>query len=273
MIIRNDNIEINVITGNRNALREKIPVLFLHGFTGCAEDWFFIFDKLPSEFEPIAIDLTGHGKSSSPETLYYYSTDFIIKSIDFILNYFEIKNTVLVGYSMGGRAALAYAFNYPKKVDKLVLESSTAGIINETEKKQREQKDNDLANFIEQNSIDDFISYWLNQSLFESLKNLPSNTYNEIVERRKFNSRTGLANSLRGFGTGTMPNYWEKLYNLKTNTLLISGNLDNKFTTINKKLSSELPNAKHVIIKNTGHNVHLEKPQEFIIFLNRFLNN
>jgi len=273
MIIQNDDIEINVITRNKDKLREKIPILFLHGFTGCAEDWSFIFDKLPSEFEPFAIDMPGHGKSSSPETLYFYSTDYIIKSINFILNYFKIKKTIIAGYSMGGRAALAYTINYPEKVDKLVLESSTAGIANEIERKQRRQRDNNLANSIEQNGIDDFINYWLSLPLFESLKNLPSNTYNKIVEKRKSNNKTGLANSLRGFGTGVMPDYWNKLQNLKTKTLLISGGLDKKFTIINRKLSSQFPNTKHIIIKSSGHNVHLEKPQEFIIFLNQFLHN
>ncbi len=273
MIIETNDIEINVVTKNVNALQKKIPILFLHGFTGCAEDWLFIFDKLNPEFEPFAIDLIGHGKTSSPKISSFYSTYNIIKNINSILDYLKIKSVILVGYSMGGRAALAYTINYPGRVNKLILESSTAGITNEIERKRRIKQDNDLANFIEQNSIENFINHWFSVPLFQSLKKLPLNTYNKIVEGRKFNNKTGLANSLRGFGTGKMPNYWGKLHNLKTNTLLISGDLDNKFTTINKKLSSELPNAKHVIVKNTGHNLHLEKPQEFIIFLNRFLNN
>ncbi len=45
----------------------KKLIVFLHGFTGSSFDWEFLFDKLPNGFEPIVIDLLGHGKTSSPK--------------------------------------------------------------------------------------------------------------------------------------------------------------------------------------------------------------
>ncbi|MCB0748244.1 MAG: 2-succinyl-6-hydroxy-2,4-cyclohexadiene-1-carboxylate synthase, partial [Ignavibacteriae bacterium] len=53
--------------------------------------------------------------------------------------------------------------------------------------------------------------------------------------------------------------------------LLITGELDNKFTNIAEKANNILPNTNFVKVKNAGHNVHLEKPQEFLKLLNTFL--
>jgi len=40
---------------------------------------------------------------------------------------------------------------------------------------------------------------------------------------------------------------------------------------INSELVKVLPSAKHVIVENAGHNVHFEKPEEFVEVVNGFL--
>ncbi len=56
-----------------------------------------------------------------------------------------------------------------------------------------------------------------------------------------------------------MPPLHDKLHLIKCKTLLVTGELDTKFTQINSELVKSFPSAKHVVIKNAGHNVHLEK--------------
>jgi 2-succinyl-6-hydroxy-2,4-cyclohexadiene-1-carboxylate synthase len=82
-----------------------------------------------------------------------------------------------------------------------------------------------------------------------------------------------LANSLRGSGTGKMKPLYEYLKNIRAKVLLITGELDTKFTDINSGMGKLFPNAKHEIIKNAGHNTHLEEPERFIGILNDFLKN
>ncbi|MCP5062206.1 MAG: 2-succinyl-6-hydroxy-2,4-cyclohexadiene-1-carboxylate synthase, partial [Ignavibacteriae bacterium] len=50
-----------------------------------------------------------------------------------------------------------------------------------------------------------------------------------------------------------------------------TGRLDSKFTEIAIEANSLLPNSHHSIVGDAGHNVHLEKPEEFLKFLNMFL--
>ncbi|MCB9249591.1 MAG: alpha/beta fold hydrolase [Ignavibacteriales bacterium] len=73
MILKIDDIAYNIYYEAEN-ISSKTPIVFLHGFTGNLNDWKFLINKLPPEFTPVTIDLIGHGKSSSPDSLKYYSS-------------------------------------------------------------------------------------------------------------------------------------------------------------------------------------------------------
>jgi 2-succinyl-6-hydroxy-2,4-cyclohexadiene-1-carboxylate synthase len=59
---------------------------------------------------------------------------------------------------------------------------------------------------------------------------------------------------------------------IKCKTLLITGELDKKFTQINSELVKLLSSVQHVVVKNAGHNVHFEKPGEYVKAVNEFLD-
>ena len=266
-----DEIIYNVVFDEDKLSKDSLPVVFLHGFSGSSKDWEFISDKLPSRFTPIAIDLLGHGETSSPENVEEY---YFLRQNSYLKKIFEklnISNCILTGYSMGGRAALTFTFANPGLVQALILESSTAGIPDFEERLAREELDEQLADRIELFGIDKFVDYWMNISLFNSLKNIPEAKYAEVISHKLNNNKVGLANSLRGFGTGTMPPLWNELINIRQKVFLITGELDEKFTGLNLKMKEELPDSGHYIIQNAGHNVHLEKPEDFINLINYIL--
>jgi len=271
MKIEINDISINVLIDESKLDQNKIPVLFLHGFTGSAHDWDFIFDKLTDEFLPFAIDLVGHGNSSSPSEQNKYYTESIIQIIDGVINHLGFEKIIICGYSMGGRAALSYACNYPKKILALILESSTAGLQNKRERDKRVRNDNILSLIITEKGIDYFIDYWMNLPLFNTLSKLPNDKFEQIVKRKLRNNKIGLANFLKGFGTGITPSYWNQLNLIKSPVLLVSGNLDDKFTNINYQMKELFPDVKYERVDKCGHVVHLEKPEEFIILINDFL--
>ena len=93
--------------------KAKDYVLFLHGFTGCAEDWFPIFEQLPNKYNYIAMDIVGHGKSDVPGNVNSYSIESIVNQIKFVKDHLTPNKIFLLGYSMGGRIALSYASIYP----------------------------------------------------------------------------------------------------------------------------------------------------------------
>ena len=88
-----------------------IPVVFLHGWPQCAEEYRHIMKLLPSNFKTYAMDLRGIGGTSSPsndwtkETLAHDLHDFI--------NTLNLERPVVVGHDLGGAVAYAYARLYP----------------------------------------------------------------------------------------------------------------------------------------------------------------
>lgn len=270
MEIKYKDIVINAYQYEKSASSNYI--ILLHGFTGSAEDWNFLTSDLNPDFNIIAIDLIGHGKSSSPLTPDFYSSNEISNQIYHIINFFKLKKIILLGYSMGGRAALSFAVKFPKIVNGLILESATAGIENDILRNERKKEDARLSEYILNNHLEKFIDYWMNLDLFSTQKSLPAEKLKLIREQKLKNNKIGLSNSLKEFSTGKMIPLFDQLKNLYVKTLLINGEFDKKYTEINFQLESLFPNAKHVIIKDAGHNTHLEQPKTFISVLNRFLN-
>lgn len=273
MIINYKDICINLIC-NPTELKDKNPIIFLHGFTGSVNDWDFVTGQLSENFSPIIIDLIGHGKSDSPNRVDLYESKFQIELLKYVLDYLRIKKVILVGYSMGGRLALSFTNKYQELVEGLVLESTSFGLENENERLERVKSDEKLAEQIENSNVKDFINNWTKAPLFDSLRNVGIEKINTLKNNKiKNNNLVGLKNSLLGFSTGKMRNFFLNINNLQVKTLLIVGELDKKFVEINKKANSILTNSELAIIKKSGHNVHFEKPKEFLKFLNRFLLN
>lgn len=263
-----DEIDFRILTQNLDST--KTPLILLHGFAGSANIWKFLFERLEDERPLIAIDLVGHGSTSSPKELEPYNEISQLSQLNKIFDELKIREMVLLGYSMGGRLALSYTLNNPLKVKSLILESASAGLETDELRKYRIENDNKTADKILNNDLEDFFTEWYQQPIFNSLKNIPGKL-EALIQRKIKNNKTGLVNSLKGFGTGVMKSYWHKLEEIAIPVLLICGSLDKKFVEINKRMNSLILNSQLQIIKETAHITHLEKPDEFLNFVNSFL--
>jgi len=270
MKISTQNISLNVeLFSEINTVKDTL--IFLHGFTGTVKDWKKTAGLVDDKFNKIAVDLIGHGKSDTPIEIDKYSASSKNSQLLDIINHFTKGKVILLGYSMGGRAALSFAINHPDKIKGMILESTSAGIEDHIEREERVKSDEELAEFIETNSIENFIDHWMNLEIFGTQKRFSNDLLQKLRTEKMQNSSIGLAQSLRGFGTGRMPYLGDKLSNLEFPVLLITGELDSKFTQISKELVKKFPSAHHQIIQNAGHNVHLEETGRFAEVVNQFL--
>ena len=90
--------------------------------------------------------------------------------------------------------------------------------------------------------------------------------------RRVRGDAAALARSIRHAGTGAQAWVGEHLHKITAPVLLIAGSLDEKYAAIARELRGALPNARCAIVDGAGHNVHLEKPDEFISLVDGFLS-
>lgn len=80
------------------------PVVLLHGITGtAASNWGAagIIDRLAEEFQVIAVDQRGHGKSDKPRDAASYGERMALDVVD-LLDHLRLRQANVVGYSMGG---------------------------------------------------------------------------------------------------------------------------------------------------------------------------
>ena len=97
------------------------------------------------------------------------------------------------------------AVHYPQLVRSLVLESASPGLATAAERQLRRAADEALAERIERDGIPAFVSAWEQLPLFAGLAWLPAEERAALRAQRLANNATGLANSLRGMGTGAQP--------------------------------------------------------------------
>lgn len=267
-------IKVNGINYHVKTIGEGEPLLLLHGFTGSLQTWSPFINDWSQSFQLILVDIIGHGKTDHPEEVDRYSMEYVVRDLKGILNTLNINKVHLLGYSMGGRVALSFSILYPEYVLSLILESSSPGLELEEERFARMNSDNVLAERIEQDGIHEFVDYWEKIPLFSSQEQKLSVERKQAIRQERLgNSSSGLANSLRGMGTGVQPSWWNRLSRFQKPVLLLTGEDDQKFCVIGQKMHKLFPNSKILIIKDAGHAIHVEQPEFFGKIVRDYLIN
>jgi pimeloyl-ACP methyl ester carboxylesterase len=112
-------------------------VVLLHGFLGSHLIWEKTISNLSRSYRVIAIDLPGHGKT--PCFGYAHSMELMAKCVHAVMNHLRLKKYVMVGHSMGGYVALAFADLFPDQLRGMCLYHSTA-YADSAEKKRDRQR-------------------------------------------------------------------------------------------------------------------------------------
>lgn len=242
-----------------------MTTLALHGFTGCGEDFAPFADILGGHW--LCPDLPGHGAVAQADC----SSDGMIDSVGRHAREVQATPRILLGYSMGARAALLHALEHPQCWDALILISGNPGIENVDDRAARCESDNALADRIETDGVETFLEYWQSQPLIQSQQNIRSEWLSVMQANRAALTSAGLAASLRGFGQGAYPNLWSQLPKLTMPTLCIAGDQDAKYSVIARRMQATLPDAQTAIISSAGHMPHLESPDETAAVIKQFL--
>ena len=94
------------------------PLIILHGLFGTLDNWQTLARGFGEHFTVFIVDVRNHGKSAWYETHRY--TD-IASDLNAFMEANWIHKAHLLGHSMGGKAVMQFAVDYPDKVDKLVV--------------------------------------------------------------------------------------------------------------------------------------------------------
>src|SRR5215470_18386045 len=240
-------------------------VILLHGLGGDATNWAATIPALSGKYHVYAPDQVGFGKSDKPIT--NYRVAMLVEFLDVFCKKLGVQKASLVGNSLGGWTAAAFAIAHPDKVDKLVLVDA-AGY---TAKRWGgpEMTKEALAG--------------LNPSTTEDFKRLFSLIlYNKSMLNDQF-AETALTNRFKRGDGYTINSFIEsilrgedfldgKAKSIKTPTLVLWGKDDGLTPLgIGRAFAEDIQGSQLVVIDNCGHVPQIEKPAEFNAALLKFL--
>lgn len=233
---------------------ESPPVVALHGFTQTGAMFAELAGLLGREV--LAPDVPGHGRSADYPASFASTVSGVADVVA------SVGGPVpLLGYSQGGRVALAVALERPELVSHLVLVSTSLGIEDEVERGERLRADESLADGLRADGLEAFLDRWLIQPLFEGLERRGATWKAGDRAARLENTAEGLASALAGMGQGAQPYFGRSLGDLHMPVLVIAGGLDEKYVSIARSMSLAMPFATLRIIAGAGHAVIGELPR------------
>ncbi len=238
----------------------KSPLILLHGLAANGLCWTAIARELEAEYDVIMPDLRGHGKSSAPEHGYRYEDH--ANDVVGLINGLGISAPVLIGHSMGGLVATVVASHFASLIRGLVLADPTFI----SSKQQREVRDSDVA---------DQHRRMLTWSLEDVVQDIRSRHPDRSLSIIETIARARLATSMSAFDVLTPPNpeYHEFVSSIDVPCLLVIGGAG----VVSAELASELrhlnPKLQVVQIKDAGHGIFYDQPDQFSAVVKSFLHS
>lgn len=236
-------------------------IVLLHGFTGSAAGWGRFGGLLRERLTTVAVDIVGHGQSDKPVALDHYRMPRAVADIVRSVQLAGFESSAWLGYSMGGRTALHVAAAFPAAVERLVLIGASAGIAEAEGRAARVADDERLAGRIIDEGVPAFVDHWESIPLFESQRGLPEELRQEIRTGRLACDPAGLANSLRGMGTGAQEPLHGRLGEFTMPVLAMAGELDTRYVSTARELAGGMPLGRAAVVPAAGHAAHIENPE------------
>jgi pimeloyl-ACP methyl ester carboxylesterase len=108
------------------------PVILVHGFAGNLDVWESLIADLSKDYETIALDCRGHGRSDKPHESQQYGIE-MVNDITRLMDHLQISKAHIVGYSMGGGIVMKMLVEHPDRFLTAVIGGSAGFRANDIE--------------------------------------------------------------------------------------------------------------------------------------------
>jgi pimeloyl-ACP methyl ester carboxylesterase len=267
-----DDRPVNVIE-----LGEGPPLVFVHGLGGSWQNWLEQLPVFAHSHRVVALDLPGFGRSPMPRE--QITISLYARVLDQAMQALGIGAAAVVGNSMGGFVATELAIAFPQRIERLVL-AAPAGI----------------SSF--GNPEATRVALWLRRirpllavgggwlaTHADAVTRRPGLRALTLKDVARYPSQLPaqlVAEQLRGAGkpgfvdaleANLSYDYRHRLPEIVCPTLVVWGKSDRVISVRDADVYTELiPNARKVILPDTGHVPMLERPGKFNALLEQFLS-
>lgn len=248
-----------------NIYGQGIPFIILHGFLGMSDNWKSLgmqFGDLG--FEMHLVDQRNHGKSFHDDKFNY---EYLVEDLKYYCSVHDLKDIILLGHSMGGKTAMLLAATYPEIVSKLII----ADIAPRFYPRHHQDILNgllalDFSKIKSRNAAEDLLKKYVRH--FPTRQFLLKNLY--WKEKGKLSLRINLEVLMENIDEigEALPNYMK----FDGDTLFLKGERSEYITDQDEKsIKLQFPNVEIGTIKNAGHWLHVENPEDFFNAVVQFI--
>lgn len=238
------------------------PLVLLHGFTESLKIWDEYRKILSSSFRLILIDLPGHGRSSILDQV--HSMDLMADSVNAVLDHLNIPAAVMVGHSMGGYVALAFARKYSRMLRGLGLFHSTSLADTDEVKEAR-----DRAIEIIKANHGRFLLNFIPDLFAPETKDLYQNEIQYLVDEASNMDPKALIAAQEGMKQRTST--LDVLINAPFPVMFIAGQKDSRVPFENIWVQMALTETAYsLILRNVGHMGFIEAKIQCLDFIESF---
>ena len=258
-----DGTAVHYFHTGRTTLPNVVPdlstgesLLFVHAAGSNGNTWHRQLTAFADAHSPLAFDFPGHGRSGGTESL--KSVDAYRDFLGAFMDALRLRPCVLIGRSMGGAVAMAYALAHPERVRALVLVATAAHF--------------ELPHAT--------LDTWRNVMLGRAQQPFTTEAFSPktdfAVMREMWMEQVETDPRVRYFDLAACNQFdiTARLGEITVPTLIVAGR-DDAFTPPQQSevLHKGIKGSKLVVIEDAGHTVSNEKPEEFNGALRDFLTS
>lgn len=249
--------------------RGEKTILFVHGWLDWGESFKAAAGELARRYQVIVYDHRGHGRSETPRD--GYSMARLAMDLRDLIELLEPEKLTLVGYSMGSHVIYEYVKLFgDQDLDKVVITVMSPTLVNEA------RPELSLGGGMTARMALNQLSLY-NQNFTAMCEAgyplyLQKHPANEAL--RDFYSRAARLDPGAMIRLGIAmyaADYWDVLPAFTRPTLLLSAEEDLYSRAIHEEQARLIPDARVVILQGCGHMLLIEKPQEYMAELEKFI--
>lgn len=263
--MKTKNLKIESVTMRYADSGTGVPVVLLHGYLESLKIWYPFADRLSENYRVISPDLPGHGYSGIIQSV--HTMELMAAYIKKLLDRLAVNGCIMIGHSMGGYVALAFAEKYPEYLKGLVLFHSVP-FADSDDKKNNRDREIDLV--------------WRGKKKLLINTNVPKGfadmnlirLKSQISKAKKIGRNTpdaGIVALLEGMKS--RPDRTEVILNCPVPSLWILGRKDNyiNYEQVHQKAADLDKNLQLVVLDNSGHMGFIEEPELSFKVVNDFI--
>lgn len=233
---------------------EGHPVVLIHGVGLSQIMWGGQCAGLTPDYQVITYDMLGHGESPNPVP--GTGLEAYADQLHELLEHLALKTATVIGFSMGGLVARAFALRYPERLNGLVIMNSVFGR-SDAQRSAIQARIQEVSAKGPEANVDAALKRWFSEEYTAA-------SYAQISEIRRMvvgNDHAGYLHSYSLFANED--NYQAaRMAEIRVPTLVMTGENDPGSTPdMAREMAALLPDARALILPGERHMMPMESPK------------